>query len=253
MSDLADTLRAFISSRKADYITGVRVIEETKSAFLDVPRERIGDKVSKGSTSVRQLDRLASEIKKAHGLTVTFIFRDKGNLAALESGWRVALTRLYPDALSDLDFSFPTNDRVAALFSLSGNSESISGAEVRNAIEDLLKAANFKSVQVEELPADLPSPNLLNILKGLKVCAPVTVDQLASHLKEQGFSFPDNRWLSKKLDSARKRGLVVRSNGSGVQGRYSMSIEGLSVIPAPRRRNSSDIERILALGRRKEW
>lgn len=249
MSDIAASLKAFISARRADYVTAVRVIEETKSAILDVPRERVGDTASGRSTSARQLARLASDIKNSFDLSVTFAMRSQGDLAAIESGLRATLDRRYPDALTDVVFSFPTKDRAEVLFRRSAKSVSVSGAEVQAAIVALLNEANFLDVQVEELSAEPPLPSLMNVLRAVKVCAPATVEQLALHLEGNNFSFPDIRWLSKKLDAMRKRDWVIRSD----DGMFALTVDGLSVVPATRRRTSSDIERILALGRRNKW
>lgn len=249
MSDAVVSLEAFLAARKVDYVTSVRVIAETKSAILDVPRERVGDIASRRMTSRRQLDRLASDIKKAFGLSVLFAFRSEGPLAAIEAGLRATLERRFPGAVSELVVSFPTQDRAEVLFRCSGQSEAGAGTDLKAVIAEFLREAKFDAVQIEEMSAELPQPSQMNILRALKSCAPGTVDQLVVYLNEHGFSLPSTRWLSSKLDVARKRGWVVRSN----DGRFALTIEGLGVVPASRRRTSSDIERILALGRRNQW
>lgn len=249
MSDAVVSLNAFLAERKVDYVTSVRVIAETNSAILDVPRERVGDTASRRMTSRRQLDRLASDIKKAFGLSVLFALRSEGPLAAIEAGLRATLERRFPGAVSELVVSFPTQDRAEVVFRRSGQSEAGAGTVLKAAISELLREAKFDAVHIEEISAELPQPSLMNILRGLKSCAPATVDQLVVYLNDHGFSCPSARWLSGKLDGARKRDWVVRSN----DGRFALTIEGLGVVPASRRRTSSDIERILALGRRKKW
>ena len=230
-------------------MTSVRVIAETKSAILDVPRERIGNIASRRTTSRRQLDRLASDIKEAFGLAVTFAFRSEGSLGAIEAGLRATLERRFPEAVSELVVSFPTQNRAEVLFRRSGQSEAGGGTEIQAVITEFLREANFEGIYIEELNAELPRPNLMNILRALKSCAPATVDQLAVYLSEHGFSCPSARWVSSKLDVARKRDWVLRSN----DGRFALTIEGLGVVPTSRRRTSSDIERVLALGRRNKW
>lgn len=249
MSDALVSLKAFLADRRVDYVTSVRVIAETKSAILDVPRERVGDTASRRMTSRRQLDRLASDIKKTFGLSVLFAFRSEGPLAAIEAGLRATLERRFPGAVSELIVSFPTQDRAEVVFRRSGQSEEGAGTDLKAVIVEFLREAKFGGVQIEEMSAELPQPSLMNILRALKLCAPATVDQLVVYLSEHGFSLPSNRWLSSKLDVARKRDWVVRSN----DGRFALTIEGLGVVPASRRRTSSDIERILTLGRRNQW
>ena len=249
MSDTEQSLLAFLKARRAHYVTSARVVADIKSAILDVPRERLGDTASRLTTSRWQLDRLASDIKKEFGLSVLFAFRSGGPLDDIESGLRATLERRFPGVVSELVVSFPTVTRAEVVFRRSGQSEGASGGEVQAVIVEFLREASFDGIQVEELSAELPKPSLMNILKALKSCAPATVDQLVLYLNHHGFSCPSARWLSGKLDGARKRDWVVRSN----DGRFALTIEGLGVVPASRRRTSSDIERILALGRRKKW
>ena len=249
MSDVTTSLHAFLEARKADYVASVRVIAETRTAILDIPRERLGETASGRMTSRRQLDRLASDIKKEFGLSVMFAFRSEGLLADIESGLRATLERRYPEKVSELVVSFPTVERAEVLFRKSGQFGEVNGAEVQAVISDFLRDASFLEVHVEELNSELPQPSLMNILKALKSCAPATIAQLLACLSERGFSCPNTRWLSNKLDLARKRDWVVRSS----EGRFTLTIEGLGVVPVSRRRTSSDIERILALGRRKKW
>lgn len=249
MSDIAKFLKNFLATRKVDYVTSIRVIPETKSAILDVPRERIGDTVSGQMTSRRQLDRLATDIKNEFGLSVLFAFRSEGPLNAIEVGLRATLERRFPGVVSVLVVSFPTVNRAEVVFRCLGQSEEGSGKEVLAVIAEFLREANFENVQVDELSAELPTPSLMNILMALKSCAPASVDQLLVYLSEHEFSCPNTRWLSSRLDVARKRELVIRSS----EGMFALTVEGLKVVPATRRRNSSDIERILALGRRKKW
>lgn len=249
MSDAEQSLLTFLKARGVHYVTSARVIADIKSAILDVPRERVGETASRQTTSRRQLDRLASDISKEFGLSVLFAFRSEGPLGAIESGLRATLERRFPEVVSELVVSFPTQDRAEVLFRRSGQSEAGAGTDLKAVIAEFLREARFDVVQIEEMSAELPQPSQMNILRALKSCAPATVDQLVVYLNEHGFSLPSTRWLSSKLDVARKRDWVVRSN----DGRFALTIEGLGVVPASRRRTSSDIERILALGRRNQW
>ena len=249
MSDAMLSLKAFLADRKVDYVSSVRVIAETKSVILDVPRERLGDTASPRMTSKRQLDRLATAIQNEFGLSVLFALRSEGLLNDIESGLRATLERRFPGAISELVVSFPTVKHAEVIFRRSGQSGEGIGAEIQAVILEFLREAKFDGIEIDELSAELPKPGLMNILKALKSCAPASVDQLLVYLSEHEFSCPNNRWLSSRLDVARKREWVVRSS----EGMFALTVEGLKVVPATRRRNSSDIERILALGRKKKW
>lgn len=249
MSNNTEAVQAILKTRKADYVTAVRVIGETHTAILDVPREKVGDTASRGITSKRQLTRLSAEISEKLGLSVVIAFRSEGVLTDIEVGLRATLERRFPGSILDVVVSFPTTDRADVLLRMSEQAGDAEVGAVRGATTEFLRDAKFSEISIEVVVPDLPTPNLMIILRALKVCAPANLEQLSSLLMERGYRCPDTRWLSTKLDMARKRDWVVRSSA----GLYALTTEGLAAVPVSRRRSSSDIERILALGRRKTW
>ncbi|OAD42709.1 hypothetical protein LPB72_07310 [Hydrogenophaga crassostreae] len=249
MSESAEGIQAFLNARKADYVTAVRVVRETNTAILDVSREKVGKTASRGMTSKRQLAHLSSMITKELGLSVVIALRSGRVLTDIEAGLRATLERRHPNEISELVVSFPTTDRAEVLLRTTENVDVARASAVRTAVEEFLRDANFSEVRIEVLESDLPMPNLMVILKTLKVCAPANLDQLSLFLRKSGFQCPDVRWLSAKLDIARKRDWVVRFS----TGLYGLTTKGLTAVPVSRRRNSSDIDRILALGRRRTW
>jgi len=90
-------------------------------------------------------------------------------------------------------------------------------------------------------------PSLQMVLRKLKVHAPATIPALMSSMREAGFTVPDSRWLNRCLDRFRKQGLVTKS----AEGVFCLTEKALAVVPHGKNRMSSDIERVLALGRRK--
>ena len=90
-------------------------------------------------------------------------------------------------------------------------------------------------------------PSNPTILRKLKIHAPLTTEQLVEVLVSSRSVVPNTRWLQTKLDALRKQGFVVRSP----EGKYSLTELGLELVPYGKVRSSSDVERALALGRRK--
>ena len=90
------------------------------------------------------------------------------------------------------------------------------------------------------------SPGIGQILKYLYVHSPVTAQDLRKHMEEKGFRFSSDRWLGSKLDQLVRTRTIVWQNS-----RYLLTEEGLSIVIGTRGKNSSDIQRSLALSKRK--
>jgi len=244
-----ESIKAFLHSRGVDYVDAVRVVNETNTVILDIPRSKIGATLTENETSKNQVARLSKGIADQFAVKVVVAYRTSGLLADVESGLRARLQIRFPDFSLVLVVSFQTSDRVDVWISVNDQVTIETAESIRNCVEDYLRDANFSNFEVEIVGPDRPKPPLMAILRALKVRAPVEIDALMEELHIHGFDCPDRRWLSARLDGARKRELVVRTPS----GKYMLSTEGLSSVPVSRRRSSSDIERILALGKRKKW
>jgi hypothetical protein len=97
-------------------------------------------------------------------------------------------------------------------------------------------------------PEDSECPEDPRVLLALKILAPVTVQRLNAHLLSENVHVPDPKWLQRTLDKLRKKNMVVRSK----EGDYSLTGRALWTIPAGKKRTSSDVQRVLAL-RKKKW
>ncbi|MCB1054474.1 MAG: hypothetical protein KDD11_03055 [Acidobacteria bacterium] len=93
----------------------------------------------------------------------------------------------------------------------------------------------------------LGEPGTLPILRAIKIEAPVSLRRLVEALSRKGFMVPSESWLRTRLDTLRRKRLLVWSKG----GSYSLSEAGLRVVRHGVGKRSSDVERVLALGRRK--
>jgi hypothetical protein len=90
------------------------------------------------------------------------------------------------------------------------------------------------------------SPGIGQILKYLYVHSPATSQDLRKHMEEKGFRFSSDRWLGSKLDQLARTHAVLWQNG-----RYLLTEKGLAIVIGTKGRNSSDIQRALALSKKK--
>ncbi len=91
----------------------------------------------------------------------------------------------------------------------------------------------------------LPLTDLL-VLKEIKTYQPLDYDAVLAKLRDLRVSFEEID-LKRMLDKLRKAKMIIRSHS----GKYIVTEYALSLIPHGNRRNSSDIQRLLELGKRK--
>jgi hypothetical protein len=180
---------------------------------------------------------------------------------ALDSGWQLEF--LLTDAHSDdaeaglratLIHGF--GDSVRNVFlSIKGKAAYVWLDQKRDIGEDLrneiwLKASQFLSnVGLETQSVSALSgqnlPGKLVVLRSIRQLSPVSLQMLAGHLAERGFSVPSEDWLRRRLEVFRKAGEVVWIQG----GKYGLSSYSLSKLGTSKNRNSPDLSRLLALAK----
>lgn len=248
MSELLQ-IQQYLAARGIGYAMPVSLSSISGVLVIEVPRDRVGDTASKDRTSRRQLAFVAKSLEKKFGKRVVVTLRDAQALDDVAVALRAVLKRLFPQVVTDVHVSFVT----ATLAAVWIESTTIADAELASQLQraTMSELARFGiSCHAFELVGPLlPEPSTPAILRSVKILAPASLERINSDLRKRGFSCPSESWLSYKLDAARKRGLVVRDQ----QGKFTLTGDGLEVVPWNRSASSTDVERMLALARRKEW
>lgn len=242
-------IRAFLTERHADYVSAVRFVEAAETVVLDVPLELIAEVVGGGKTSRRQLARLKQEIERRFKVAALISLRPSKSLVQVEQGVRALLMAKHQGVIDDVVMSFLESTLVVAWIVFGESPKGELGTQVLEEAKELLDNVGVSRAELHLIHPANPQPSTLAILRSLKRLAPVNQHDLVEDLQRRGMSCPSSRWLAAKLDAARKRGWLVR----GEDGRYALTADGLKVVPHPRSRASSDIERVLSLARRRAW
>jgi hypothetical protein len=193
------------------------------------------------------MTQLRNQILKKFGLSIEWVITQGELVATIESALLKLLQDRFPGVISSAIVSSLHVYPVSVWLEATPGAKVLpSIAAVSEVCKELLKVFGVKSLSVVYADSEeLPSNPM--ILRCLKKHAPITGDHLAKKLKLEGLTIPDPRWLHKKLDTMRRNGLLVWLKGE----KYSLTELALSVVPYGKTRNSSDVERALALGRRK--
>lgn len=239
----------YLAGRGLEFVTP-RLISPTSGAVvLEIARDRIRGAASAGATSRRQLSFLAKTLEAKFGRRILVTVRDTQSLDDVAASLRAVMKREFPDTVTDVHVSFEDASSAVVWIESASRLESAALEAARLTASRALAEFDVTCKALDVVAPPRPEPSTIAILRSVKVLAPVPTGTLQEDLDRRGFACPSERWLSHKLDTARKRGLVWRDP----QGRFSLTAEGLSVVPTSRSGSSSDVERMLALARRKEW
>ena len=248
MSHSVAEIQAFLNTRLASFVSAVRLNELSRTVLLEIPRDRVKHTSGSGFTSNRQLTFLSRAIEKRFDLRVLTAFRDSQQHTDLESGLRAMLVRRFAGVVVDARMSFPVSDHALVWVTL-GTSPDATSKDVKEHVTNFLLESQIVCDGIELLSPALPEPSTIAILRSVKTLAPVSLDGIAANLRQRGIPSPSDRWLAGRLDSARKRGLLVRQKA----GTYVLTALGLQVVPHTRSGSSSDVDRMLALAKRRQW
>lgn len=241
-------LKAFLVARGINFVLDIQANRTPPIDFaLCIPGDRIADLAGKGQISQRQMKLIQSSVAKELGLQIEWVVTPSQRTSAMEAALHELLEGKYPGVVGAVFISALKTAPVSVWIERNPKDETRPELAALEAIvEQFLKLYDIAEPLVTDgLSVDLPSNPM--ILRKLKVLAPITPKRLAEALQAAGSTVPDLRWLQSKLDTLRKHGLLVRSQA----GEYCLTEVGLGVVPHGPNRSSSDVERALALGRRK--
>lgn len=185
--------------------------------------------------------------------------------AARESGLQLSMTFAVRDAI----FSIQELVRTTAAFVLGSTpvsvevkvgregrasvivalANTVEGAtdKLRQSITPLLQRAKLSLGDITIVSPIREDVSDARLLRATKILAPCDAVAVARRLKEFDEININPDAVHRRLDSLRRNGLLVYLGDR----RFALTAAGLASVPSSRRRESSDIERILALGKRK--
>lgn len=249
MSKDLEAIHEFLRRRNADFVSVVRMDPASNIVVLEVPIGSVRDTADHGFTSKRQLAYLSRDLSLETKTQVTVAFQESPEMATLEMALRSVLQAKFPEHVANLLMFSTTGTKAQPWVELRRETDDHVRAAIRAQIEEFLVGANIVSEGIEFVSPALPEPSLAAILRSLKTLSPAKPENLKEHLGNRGFFVPPDPWLTHRLDVARKHGLVIRTE----MGSYVLTEGGLQAVPHSRLRTSSDIERVLLLGRRQKW
>jgi len=237
-------LEEFPKIQSTHYVSDVRIRQADNALLLYVPRNKVSGKINRDCTSERQLKNLQKKLANKYDLVVEIIYTYPENQENLESACYQILNQRFKN-IKEIYLSFlneSTIDVWIAVDNLTSTIESDITASLNNIVNE--SSLTLHSIQWVNPVVDLPT--YLYILNSLKIHQPIKISRLTEIISKT-FSAVNEKWLNKNLDTLRKKKFLIREK----TGFYQVSERGLAVLPNQLSSNSSDVQRALALGKRK--
>lgn len=245
-----EQVRSFLKRRRANFFVDLRLRPSDGTVLATVPSASIEKRAGKGKTSLRQLQYIRKAIDKELGINLEFLVSMGEELGTLESGLRLLLESRFPNDVADCFISLSRARLVDVWIDLAHPLSVVSSDKMKQlsrAISDYFKLYEMEIGHIDWGGMEKEPPSPVAILRAIKKAAPAPVHTIKRLLEDGGFSIPSASWIERKLDVLRKQNTVLRQeNGS-----YVLTDIGLRSVPHGAYRSSSDIERALALGRKK--
>lgn len=240
-----EIIKNYIEEKKHDFIFDVRHRPSDDVILLYVPQEKIIEKSKKGFTSSRQLEFIKKKIEAEYEMPVEVVVTQSEDHFELEAGIFQILNRKFDDRVLALYLSFSGHKKVNVWIDIEGLNKDILQS-IEKHLCNILDEANILVNVISWASTEPELPTLASILREIKIYQPIDLDGLLKLLHKNFYSIPD-KWLNRKLDQLRKRGFLRREKN----GCYVLTALAVASVPAGTRYTSSDIERALALGKRK--
>ncbi len=114
-------------------------------------------------------------------------------------------------------------------------------------LEEFAKRLALKTIKLNNL-RDAQTPTKTELLFAIRTLAPIGSTALCDELSKQKFVLPSVDWLDRQLESLRQSGFLVRTQ----TGNYALTLDALRRLGTSRSKRSRDVERLLALARRRD-
>jgi len=236
-----DELVRYIESREI-HVAGSVIEDAAGSASYLVFVKVIRDSDNKQVPSNRKLH-LVREKLASEGTPVEFMLKD-AYASDVEAGLRASLLHSFIESIRNVFMSVVSSSAhvwIEQKHQLTdAELDEMKSKTVRYLQEFDLSLMTFKTTVDENFPTKFAC------LKAVRQFAPITVAALSQRLELAGFSVPSLDWLSRRLDSIRRSGQLVWTDG----GAYVMSLKGIRALGTKKNRQSPDLARLLALARR---
>jgi hypothetical protein len=246
-SNKLKVLEDYLEKKRVKYVKSFHARGSSDLVLLTVRQSAIGRRPNAKQPSRRQLSFLAKAIKQDLNIDVEFLIAKDEEQQDIEAGLNSLVRLHFPGFAQSCLLSLADDGSMNVWLERAEGKTTTLLPELESVIRDYLQFFKIQLGKLCWMDFTDTSPSVVEIVRMVKILAPVTISQIEDALSQSGSRVPSTSWLQNKLDLARKRHLLIRNE----DGRYVLTETGLTLIPHGTGASSSDVHRALALGRRK--
>lgn len=226
----------------------IRYRADDDCIVIYIDKGLIVEKASKGRISNKQILSIQGEIADKFNKKCEFILLEDDSLKVLESSLGVILKREYVTFIS-LQITYIGANNVSVVVNIKEEDQNLNKG-LEKLLTEILSASNIVVSDISFISPELELPSKIALLRLIKIHQPITRNQLMERLA----SYPDiyDAWLKRILDQLRKENLIIwQASNISQDGCYALTSLGLNIVPSGKNYYSSDVERALAIAKRK--
>ncbi|AQL21996.1 hypothetical protein BBD64_17190 [Klebsiella variicola] len=241
------------SKEMLEYILGkypiisVREVNDfSETILLDIPINRLSPAAKNGFITKRQVSNITKKIESELSVKVLVSYSTSQSKLDIEAGLKaLAKANFKGKKIIDLDVSFE-DVKNASVYIFSMNMSDEDKEKWGLLAGDYFSSLNIKLNALMYEQKNNPEPTLMIMLRTMKILYPCDLPTMKKALEDKEYHIESSDWLNKKLDSLRKKNLIIRDR----EGTYRMTYLGLELVPVTRSKQSSDVDRILYLAKK---
>lgn len=242
-----DDVRKDLEMEGVDFATSIQDLSAFNTILIELPSSRVSDIAGKGMISRRQLRSLEAKLGASLKRKIEFLVNGDSIRLSYAKALEDLLSRRIGQANYTVVIKLTPLDQCVVWIDARAAPAPVSEEAIQTVVEGFLSGIGKHAESVHVILPVLRRPTDMEILRAIKIVAPVAVEELGKKLSGGEDPSIDRKWLSARLDALRKKGLIHRTNS----GWYLLTELALSLVPVSRTRKSSDVIRALHLARRK--
>ena len=238
----------YFSRNVKKYISNIVVSPDGKHAFVYMPFNVLGKKASSNQISKRQLSLIKNKIFKEKDISLDFILSKPEETEEICDSLKLLLNKKFDGICKDVWVSFFEKNLVEIWIDGDISYHDLPQKEtmIKASVINYLELLDIKIKAIHISGSLKTQPSLPVILRAVKILAPAKVEEICEYLDINNFLVPTMSWLQSQLDRLRKNDMIFRQEDAS----YVLTTIGLNIVPHGPTQNSSDIDRVLALGKK---
>ncbi len=237
----------FLHSKGFNLFSDIRYREIDDTILVYVESSLVSETIQKQKISKQQIKKMRANIAERFERSCEFILLEDDSRALLEKLIFSEVSEAFDD-VEALSISVSAGVAINATISISNDDSRVQTA-ISEFFASYLEKSDFHLGNIMWTSSIAEPPGNIQLLRVLKIHQPISTKELLDKFKNN--PSVNEKWMKRTLDKLRKSGFVQWQKDVKNNETYVLTGKGLMSVPAGKNRNSSDVERALALAKRK--